>query len=320
MIETPATPLYEMLISCMRNQAGYFFVAKDMHYTKPALDHDDQLSRYETLGLIISDKPSAIKTCSFIGHFRLSPYLKHFRSGAAFLPATTFNIVIDLYKFDMRLRNLTLSKIEQIETSIKALLSDSLSLKIDPFWYLEKSVYRPTEADKIIGGIKDAIQDEKNKSPCLQHFYSKYTSSPFPPSWMIIESLSFGKIDKIYRALKRTYSHPIAQKLNVNAELLGSWLRSLSNLRNLCAHHHRIWNRSFPFMPQIPNKFVTTAANLEGNKFIIRCQIINYILAQLDTSNDWKESIIDLINSYSPQAAADMGLKNGNLSSFSWWK
>lgn len=291
-----------------------------MHYTKPALDHGSQLDRYESLGLTITDRSSAIKICSFIGHFRLSPYLKHFRSGSTFVPTTTFDAVIDLYKFDMRLRNLTLSKIEEIETSIKALLSDSLSLKISPFWYLDKNLYRPTEADEIVSGIKRTIQEEKNKSPCLQHFYSKYTSPPFPPSWMIIESLSFGTIDKIYRALNRKYSNPIAQKLGLSTELLGSWLRSLSNLRNLCAHHHRIWNRSFPFMPQIPNKFNTTASNLEGNKFIMRCQIINYMLAQIDSSNDWKASIINLIDDYSPQASAHMGIQKGDLSSLGWWK
>ena len=34
---------------------------------------------------------------------------------------------------------------------------------------------------------------------------------------------------------------------------LESWMRSLTVLRNCCAHHARAWNRRYPAMPQLPN-------------------------------------------------------------------
>jgi hypothetical protein len=36
--------------------------------------------------------------------------------------------------------------------------------------------------------------------------------------------------------------------------LLKSWFRSLSDLRNLCAHHARVWNREFGSRPEMPRK------------------------------------------------------------------
>lgn len=44
-------------------------------------------------------------------------------------------------------------------------------------------------------------------------------------------------------------------RVNLPFTVLRSWFRSLSDLRNLCAHHMRVWNREFgshPIMPKRP--------------------------------------------------------------------
>ena len=33
-----------------------------------------------------------------------------------------------------------------------------------------------------------------------------------------------------------------------------SWMRSITVLRNCCAHHARTWNRRYPAMPQMPQR------------------------------------------------------------------
>ena len=37
-----------------------------------------------------------------------------------------------------------------------------------------------------------------------------------------------------------------------NGRVFASWLRSLNYLRNVCAHHSRLWNRNIVDQPRLP--------------------------------------------------------------------
>lgn len=44
----------------------------------------------------------------------------------------------------------------------------------------------------------------------------------------------------------------IAAAYGVDEQVLASWLRHLSLVRNICAHHSRLWNRDFTITPTLP--------------------------------------------------------------------
>ncbi|WP_218118031.1 Abi family protein [Pelistega sp. MC2] len=44
----------------------------------------------------------------------------------------------------------------------------------------------------------------------------------------------------------------MAKNLGLNAEILESWLKALNSIRNICAHHSRLWNRKLGIAIKIP--------------------------------------------------------------------
>lgn len=86
----------------------------------------------------------------------------------------------------------------------------------------------------------------------LTHYVSTYSTPETPPSWLSIELLTLGNLLHLYRALPQTYRKQIAQRLGLQDPVLGSWLASYVRVRNICAHHGRLWNRFLGVYPVIP--------------------------------------------------------------------
>ncbi len=62
---------------------------------------------------------------------------------------------------------------------------------------------------------------------------------------MALEVISFGTLSRLYELLnKDDNKKTIAKQFGLNKiDILENWMHALSNLRNCCAHHSRIWNR-----------------------------------------------------------------------------
>jgi abortive infection bacteriophage resistance protein len=64
-----------------------------------------------------------------------------------------------------------------------------------------------------------------------------------PPLWMIIEALSLGTCSKMFDNIQsKEIWNAISSYLGQHTTVLESWIRSLAYIRNLCAHHSRLWN------------------------------------------------------------------------------
>lgn len=85
-------------------------------YDKPHLSYEAQLERLESRGLSVPDRTSALRTLKQIGYYRLSAYLHTFRTFApeqtpghderldVYVPGSSLELVVDLWRFDRRLR------------------------------------------------------------------------------------------------------------------------------------------------------------------------------------------------------------------------
>lgn len=80
----------------------------------------------------------------------------------------------------------------------------------------------------------------------------------FPPSWMIFEVLSLGTVSQIFKNLAREHQKPIAKQYDLDVSIFVSWLHALSYLRNLAAHHQRLWNRRIPLDLLLLKRFPMT--------------------------------------------------------------
>lgn len=97
-------------------------------------------------------------------------------------------------------------------------------------------------------------------------------------------------LSRLYANLKTEDISKIANSfIGVNHKVVESWLRSLSILRNICAHYGRLYNRKFNLVPAIHKDL--SNYKIEKNKLFANVVAIKYLLPYKD---ELDRLIIDL--------------------------
>src|SRR5690606_26497248 len=174
-----------------------------------------------------------------------------------FIDNVEFGDIINLYTFDKKLRGIFLEYLERIEVSFRTRILNTYSVLHGFYWYLDSSNFIDNRDSSILDDedvrsyqgyvIKSIEKDfEDPKEQFLRKFKSTYIDS-LPPENMAFETLSFGKIVKLYSCLKNTdQKNGIALDFRLpSGKLLSNWLQFLNDVRHVCAHHSRLWNRRF---------------------------------------------------------------------------
>lgn len=133
----------------MRTRAGYFFMEKQI-FTQPSLSITEQINLLEQRNLIINDIFSVTHYLKTIGYYRLKAYFQPFllnnhNSNDGFKPKSTFYDVLNLYIFDRELRLLMVDAIERIEVALRTAISNTMSNKYCPHWYLNQALFANTK-------------------------------------------------------------------------------------------------------------------------------------------------------------------------------
>lgn len=296
-----------------------------MKYQKPALSIPDQIARWQAKGLSILDITAAERALTYIGYFRLRgyalPLMQVTPQGRQFLPGVGFDQILDRYQFDRELRRLVLGEIERIEVAVRTVISNTQSQTYGPFWYFNHPDqvlgHAPGQHGRPepfgIGGFLSEVEREtrRSKDQFAQHYYSKYTEPLLPPSWLMAECVSFGKWSKIYQHLKKADpNHPnpkkvIAKAFGLQVTVMESWLHGLTILRNLCAHHGRVWNRRFSYRPEV---FSNEAAHFTHQQsFYCYAVVIRLLTRAVDPADDWPQQLAALFAAHPGIAPADLG-------------
>jgi len=91
-------------------------------YLKTCTLPPDLIPVLKSRGLAIADEARAIAYLSNIGYFRLSAYLYPLldtpKENHIFKSGSTFDMALDMYRFDRKLRILLFNEIEKIEVAI----------------------------------------------------------------------------------------------------------------------------------------------------------------------------------------------------------
>jgi len=172
--------------------------------------------------------------------------------GDDFRAGTTFQTVMDLYVFDKRLRLLFLDAIERVEVALRVDIALLIG-KHDPWAHRDSHQLhgRFLKIDAWSGKSEHAKWLEKldqsfdrSREEFVKHFKRKYAGDK-PPIWIAIELWDFGMLSVFLSGMKFADQAQLAAKYGLpRAELLTSAVRNMNNIRNICAHHSRLWNRS----------------------------------------------------------------------------
>ncbi|HZJ93201.1 MAG TPA: Abi family protein [Thiopseudomonas sp.] len=231
------------------------------HYNKPALTFEQQLEHLQNHGLSVSNTESALQKLSSISYYRLSAYWYPFRQKNTegdvenhFINGTEFSQVIELYEFDRRLRSLVMDAIERVEVSVRTRITYHIGHRYGPFGHTNAVNFHHRFAHAT--WLKK-LESETNRSSdeFIRHYRNNYTEFPKLPIWMLTEVISFGALSFFYKGLKNSQKDGIEDKkaisdnFNLHYKRLEDWLHTLTYVRNVCAHHSRLWNRELAIRP-----------------------------------------------------------------------
>jgi abortive infection bacteriophage resistance protein len=146
-----------------------------------------------------------------------------------------------------------------------------------------------------------------SKEQFVAHFKQKY-SDPCLPLFMATETLSLGCIAKLYKGAHATIQS-VARDFEVAPAVIESWLRSLNVVRNICAHHSRLWNREMGFKPMIPDKDPQwrDPVRVPNNRVFAILTISKYCLSRIAPQSHWDARLRELLGHFPMVPVADMG-------------
>jgi abortive infection bacteriophage resistance protein len=308
-------------------------------YSKPYLTIDQQIELLLTRGLLIDDKSEAARILRQLGYYRLSGYLYPFRqrhvesdeSGQKgsvvldeFKPGTKLSFAMDIYAFDKKLRLLLMDALESLEVALRVQVAIEVG-GIGPWAHRD-----PGNFNSYLGEINERTGETRHaefvrrmddsfvrsSEEFAKRFVAKYTG-PIP-IWIAVEVWDFGMLAALVNGLKRPALQRVATACGLEkAQTLPSWVQSLNYVRNVCAHHNRLWNRPMVIQPSFRNE-PRFAYLTEGNQKSTRVYgvaiVIQALMRTLHPRSRWHERLIDLIQQFPTQTGLNgktMGFEDG---------
>lgn len=162
------------------------------------------------------------------------------------------------------------------------------------------------------------LQEELSRSEdefIIEHF-RKYDTPSMPPAWKTIEVTSMGTLSKLYSNMNdNAVKKMVSRQFNIpKYEYMRSWLRCITIVRNICAHHSRLWNTNIVVTPKLPERLPDdwiTNRHITLNKLYPHICCIAYWLHSINPSILFTKTIKELLIKYPAVDPAAMGFPKG---------
>lgn len=294
-------------------------------FSKNAFTIQEQIIQLQDRGLEIHNVSLAKKYLANISYYRLGEYwyvMQENKEEHIFKPNSKFKDVIALYNFDAELRLLLFGVIEKIEISLRTKLIYHLSHEIDPWWFCNSEIFIDRlQFSRTLAKIEEEITRARSKDVTIKNHFKKHKDDlRFPPAWKSLEQVSFGNLSKLYGNLKHTIKAKdlIAAEFGaVNHTYLPSWLQSIAQIRNFCAHHSRLWNRNLPgtvkLLSNPPNAWINDKENIpkqhEFSRLYVHICLMRYLLNTIQPNNNFSTQLNELFKKYPNVDPNALGMK-----------
>ena len=283
---------------------------------KPAKTVQDQIALLQSRNMAFRQVSNASHFLSNISYNRLKGYwweMQDNRTQHHFVDGSYFEDVIDLYNFDRHLRLIVFNAIERIEISLRTKLIYHLSLGYGPVWYLDPSLFENHKIYSVF--LSKLFLDVSNSS---EEFIKKhYENHPLehPESWKALEVLTLGALSKLYQNIQHQLPEKniIAREFGLyNQKYLSSWLLSITVIRNIIAHHSRLWNRvvinKYDWPPSAPKPLLTYVPdNTQRRKIFPILSAILYMNNEISPGHALKTELIALFSTFPDVKLSRMG-------------
>ncbi len=296
-------------------------------FSKPALDVSAQIELLKQRGMSFPDMERALRALSHVNYYRLRAYWLPYEQvgGAAdvhkFQPSTSFDEVFSLYVFDRDLRLLLLEAIERVEIAVRTHWAQVLAEKYGSHAYLDPILFNKQD---IHQSCLNSLDEElgRSKETFVKHYMAKYSDPSRPPIWAISELLTLGQLSKWLGNTKlRSDRQGVASRLKMDEVVVCKFAHHLTHVRNICAHHGRIWNRKLTLtmtIPSRPSELSVQFNKAEDRRIFNTLVMLCWCIKQINPGTTWPARLKTLLESRSEAQLSAMGAMRGWSSRAPW--
>lgn len=301
-----------------------------VEYSKPHLPYDRQLRLLTSRGMTYSDRGAALRALKLVGYYRLSAYTYTLREplpvderrpggtrSDRYVEGATFEGVLKLYEFDRKLRLCLLDGLETLEVGLAVQVGYTVG-KHDPFAHLMRDHLDPEACRaKVHSDDGDAyeawlrryksLQSDAKNEDFVKHFILNYDGRL--PLWAATEVMDFGALVRLFSLIQQADQNAIAKSLGVkDGRLMHGWLKSLNVLRNHCAHHARVWNRTMVYTPAKVGRnmvggevgHLAGVADDHRGKLYYLATLLAYFIVKIDPASNWPRTFSTMVKKFEP--------------------
>lgn len=278
-------------------------------YTKPHATAAQRIAHLRARGLIVARPNVAAHKIDMVGYERLRIYFLSRRQAhlpnRPFNPGTTYRAILRLYECDMLLREACFAAAGQFELLLRNAISEVLSSAYGSHPYNHVAAFRGANAQAEVNRSFQKIYKKTADSRAL-HYRNTYSNPPLPPIWTMKEFLTFGSSVYIFQRLSGTHRTSVANQFGVRSDhVFTQWLECLVDLRNICAHHDRLFNRHFPKQPSHLRRAGIPTAPVNKLKAILEC--LDHLLTQRGSPINITGKVGAIIRRYPEMLPAEAG-------------
>ena len=262
---------------------------------QPPISIDKQIENLVSLGLEIEDTSYAKDVLNRVSYYRLiKAYSITLKEDGRYIEGTTFENIVELYLFDMEFRHILFSLIEHIEVYLRAVITNYYSLEYGNFGYKNLNNYGKNNYQK---NTLDELEREINrnrKSPFIRNFKDNYEGGEIP-LYAAIEVASLGTLSKMYKNMKNDDKKAISTTFGVDYVYLESWIENLAYVRNICAHHGRLYGSKLTKTPKLYKEYLKKGVS---NNTIFASILNLKVLAENKHYNEFHSKLSKIIDKY----------------------
>ena len=296
--------------------AGFFCTSDAVKFDKPPLSYDAQAALLTGRGMTAADPAALRRQLEVVGYYRLCSYWHPFkRPDDSFAPGTTFETVWRRYVFDRRLRLVVMDAVERVEVAVRTALVTELVMRHGAFAHCNRANFPaadPARHTKFVTKLRDEAQQSTEQF--VEHFKATYDEFPDLPTWAAAETMTFGLMFTLFSMSDRRTQKLVARRFDLSGSVLNSWLRTLNYVRNICAHHARLWNRELAVKPLIPDMRHGAGWHdpqpVANNRVFVVLTMLRYLLTRCAPQSRWRDRVYELYDAFDDIPLPSMGMSD----------
>jgi len=271
-------------------------------YSKQALTFEQQLDKLKDRGMDVANDREALHVLATVSYYRLSGYWYPMRQTSpvngrllnGLRPGSTFSQVAELYEFDRGLRSLVLDALERIEISIRTQITYHFGHAHGAFGHTDKSNFHPHFKHQKWLSIIEA-EAGRSRDQFIQHYRFTYSGFPRLPIWIATEVMSLGSLSFFYTGMLSQDKRNVSGFFNLHPKRLQNWLHVITYIRNVCAHHSRLWNRGLAISPdQIREPNWLPPITPRNDRIFCILLMVRQLLQAINSQDDWHTKVNQL--------------------------